>query len=104
MSTSGDVRPQVAGCRSQEPPTSAQDEVRLLELQQLLAQAWVAGDRVTVERIIAPDWTSTGPDGRASDRATVLAQVSETGVHKIHDLTIEDAPTTLPTRTGLYMM
>ncbi len=80
----------VAGCRDQRHPTSAQDQARLLELQQLLAQAWVAGDRATVERIIAPDWTSTGPDGRASDRATVLAQVFETGVHKIHDLTIED--------------
>ena len=67
-----------------------QDEAELIELQQILVKAWLTGDRTMVERIIAPDWTSTGPDARTTDRATVLAQVLETGMHQIRDLKIDD--------------
>jgi ketosteroid isomerase-like protein len=62
----------------------------LAELQQQLAKAWVAGDRAAIERIIAPEWTSTGPDGSTTDRASVLVQVFETGVHRIHRLAIDE--------------
>ena len=65
-----------------------QDETKLVELQQTLAKAWLAGDRATVERIIAPEWTSTGPDGSTTDRSIVLAQVFETGGHKIRVLEV----------------
>ena len=68
----------------------AQDETALTELQQMLAKAWVSGDRATVERIIAPEWTSTGPDGQTTDRANVLDQVFGTRAHKIHKLEIDD--------------
>ena len=67
-----------------------QDETELIELQQTLAKAWLAGDRATVERIIAPEWTSTGPDGSTTDRAKVLAQVFETGAHRIRGLNVDD--------------
>ena len=67
-----------------------QDEAELIELQQTLAKAWLTADRAMVERIIAPEWTSTGPDGSTTDRATVLTQVFETGAHKIRDLKIDD--------------
>jgi ketosteroid isomerase-like protein len=71
-------------------PLVQHDEAALVDLQQDLARAWITRDQSMVERIISPEWTSTGPDGRASDRAEVLAQVFETGVHKIHDLKIDD--------------
>ena len=67
----------------------AQDEIVLAQLQQVLAKAWVNGDRATIERIIAPEWRSIGPDGRASDRATVLADVFEKGVHRIRRVEID---------------
>lgn len=66
------------------------DEAELIELQQILANAWLTGDRAMVERLIAPEWSSTGPDGSTTDRASVLAQVFETGVHKIRDLKIDN--------------
>ena len=66
------------------------DEVVLAELQQALAKAWVAADRATIDRIIAPDWSSTGPDGQMTDRARVLADVFETRRHKIHRVEIDD--------------
>ena len=66
------------------------DEAALIEVQQALARAWVAGDRNTVEQIIAPEWTSTGPDGNATNRAKVLEEVFETRVHKIVRVEIDD--------------
>jgi ketosteroid isomerase-like protein len=67
------------------------DSVRqLTELQQQLARAWVAGDRAAIERIIAPEWTVTGPDGGISTRADVLRDVFETRTHRIGSLTVDD--------------
>jgi hypothetical protein len=66
------------------------DEATLLGLQQALARAWMAGNRAEIERIIAPEWRSTGPDGRTADRASVLAQVLETRVHRIERIEIDD--------------
>ena len=71
-------------------PAAGKDEKQLAELQQTLAKAWVGGDRATIERIIAPDWSSTGPDGRVADRDGVLADVFETRVHRIHRVEIDD--------------
>lgn len=68
----------------------AKDEAHVAELQQALAKAWVRADRATIDRIIAPDWTSTGPDGRTTDRAAVFADVFETRRHKIHRVEIDD--------------
>jgi hypothetical protein len=69
---------------------SRQDERVLTGLQQTLARAWVNGDRATIERIIAPEWRVTGPDGQLSDRAAVLADVFEKRVHKIERVEITD--------------
>lgn len=69
---------------------SEQDEAVLAQLQQVLAKAWVSGDRAMIERIIAPEWRSTGPDGRVTDRARVLADVFETRVHRIRRVEIDE--------------
>jgi hypothetical protein len=68
----------------------AQNETVLVQLQQTLARAWIDGDRATLERIIASDWRSTGPDGRMTDRPRVLSDVFETRIHKIRRLEIDD--------------
>lgn len=66
------------------------DRAALAQIQQDLAKAWVSDDRATIERIIAPEWRSTGPDGRSSDRASVFGDVFERRVHKIRRLEIDD--------------
>lgn len=80
--------PLLAGCGTPRPP--AQDEKALAQLQQELAKAWMEGDRATIERIIAHEWSLTGPDGGRSDRAAVLAQVFETRAQRINRLEIDD--------------
>lgn len=67
-----------------------QDRVALTQIQQDLAKAWVRGDRMTIERIIAPEWRSTGPNGSSSDRASVFGDVFEKRVHRIRRLEIDD--------------
>ena len=70
---------------------TAQDDVTTLsDIQQALAKAWVDRDRATIERLIAPEWRTTGPDGRTSDRAAVLAEVFERRRHTITRLQIDD--------------
>ena len=71
-------------------PARADPVRHLTDLQQQLARAWVAGDRASIERIIAPDWTVTGPDGQISTRADVLREVFETRTHRISSLTVDD--------------
>ena len=66
------------------------DVVALVQLQHALSQAWIAGDRAAVEQIIAPEWRSTGPDGRQSDRAAVLGEVFESRVHRIDRVDIDE--------------
>ena len=66
------------------------DRAVLAKIQQDLAHAWASGDRTTIESIIAPEWRSTGPDGRSSDRATVFGDVFEKRVHRIRRLEIDD--------------
>ena len=68
----------------------AKDEVLLAELQRTLAKAWVDADRAAIEQIIAPDWKITGPDGRMTDRGSVLADVFEARRHRIHRIEIDD--------------
>jgi hypothetical protein len=76
--------------RVEQRAASARDEVVLTELQQALAKAWMSADRATIDRIIAIDWKSTGPDGRMTDRAAVLGDVFETRRHKIQRVAIDD--------------
>lgn len=80
----------LAAERAAQRGGAVKDEVVLAELQQALAKAWVRADQATIDRIIAPDWKSTGPDGRTTDRAAVFADVFETRRHKIHRVEIDD--------------
>ncbi len=81
------VGAQVAASSDASRPASPQ--ASLAELQQVLAREWVAGDRSTIERLIAPEWTTTGPDGTVRTRAQVLTEVFDTHVHRIQQITID---------------
>jgi hypothetical protein len=69
--------------------TPAGPEESLAELQQLLARAWVAADRATIERIIAPDWTTTGVDGSVRTREQVFGEVFDTRVLRITQMAVD---------------
>jgi ketosteroid isomerase-like protein len=63
---------------------------RLRAIQQELINAWLAQDRPVIERLLAPDWTVTGPTGAISTRATVLADAFDRRIHRLLSGTISD--------------
>jgi hypothetical protein len=70
--------------------STASTEQVLTEIQQALARAWVAGDRRALERMIAPEWTATGPAGEVTTRQQVFAAVFEERLHQIKELHIDE--------------
>jgi ketosteroid isomerase-like protein len=70
--------------------TSNDPGPELREMPHRLARAWLAGDRMEIENIIASDWTLTGPDGRVSTRADVLRDVFVARTHRIIAITVDD--------------
>jgi hypothetical protein len=62
----------------------------LVEMQQTLATAWTTGDRATIERIIAPDWTAIGPTGEITTRSQLTSPVFDQHTQHIEALDIVD--------------
>jgi hypothetical protein len=50
------------------------DERELRGIEQGLARAWLDRDRAFLERVLAPGWTVTQPDGTMLDRGRVLGE------------------------------
>jgi hypothetical protein len=50
------------------------DEQDLREIEQGLARAWLDRDRAFLERVLAPGWSVTQPDGTILHRSTVLGE------------------------------
>jgi ketosteroid isomerase-like protein len=63
---------------------------RLREIQQELISAWLQQDRPAIERLLAPDWSVTGPTGVTSTRAQVLGDAFERRVHRLLSGTVTD--------------
>jgi ketosteroid isomerase-like protein len=53
------------------------DMARLWEIQQELSAAWMARDRATIDRLIAPDWVVTHVAGQRITRAEVFRDMLE---------------------------
>jgi hypothetical protein len=60
------------------------------QIEQQLARAWVEGDRATIDRIIAADWTTTAVTGQFLTRAEVMADMFRDGTKPIAAMTIDD--------------
>lgn len=65
-------------------------ERRLADIQQELMKAWIARDRKTIELLLAPDWSVTGPTGTVTSRAEVLADAFERDRHRVLSGSITD--------------
>src|SRR5262249_38804345 len=66
------------------------DERDLRATEQQLAKAWSTRDRLTVERILAREWSMTTPDGAIGSRAAVLGATFESNRQIVESMTIDD--------------
>ena len=64
--------------------------VDFAQIEHQLARAWVDSDRATIDRIIAPDWTTISITGRMLTRADVMAEFFRDGKSPIAKMTIDD--------------
>jgi ketosteroid isomerase-like protein len=62
----------------------------IADLEQRLASAWVKGDRVFIEALLAPDWTVTDPSGQVLTRQQVLDETFMTTDRKIEQMAVDD--------------
>ena len=70
--------------------TEADDVARLKQIQQELAAAWLARDRATIERLIAPDWAVTHVAGQRLTRADVFRDMFESDATRMESTTVDD--------------
>ena len=63
---------------------------RLTEIQQELASAWIARDRATIERLIAPDWIVTHVEGQRLTRADVFRDMFDSDATRIESTAVDE--------------
>jgi ketosteroid isomerase-like protein len=66
------------------------DIARLREIQQELSAAWMARDRATIERLIAPDWAVTHVAGQRLTRSDVFRDMLESDATQMTSSTVDD--------------
>ena len=67
-----------------------EDVARLREIQQELAAAWMARDRATIERLIAPDWAVTHVAGQRLTRTDVFRDMLESDATQITSSDVDE--------------
>jgi ketosteroid isomerase-like protein len=82
--------PLVVGQAWSSPAAVQVSNVDFARIEQELARAWVEGDRATIDRIVADDWTTTDIAGRLRTRAEVMADMFRSGTKPIAAMTIDD--------------
>ncbi len=72
----------------QEQRSSAEDD--LIRIEQTLARAWPERDRVSIEKILAPEWSVTDFSGRVLSRDIVLHEAFEKGSRVVESARVDD--------------
>ena len=66
------------------------DTTHLRTIQQELAAAWIARDRATIERLIAPDWQATHVAGQRLTRPDVFRDMFERDANVMASMTVDE--------------
>ena len=73
----------------------SEDETDLRQIEQQLAKAWPTRDRLTVERVLAREWSVTLPDGAAMSRAALLAATFDRSERIVEAMNTDDDTVTV---------
>ena len=68
--------------------SKARDE--LVQIERDLAVAWPQGDKQTIDRILAPDWSVTNALGQVQTKEQVMRDAFQSGTLKVRSARIED--------------
>jgi len=68
--------------------STAQDE--LVQIERELATAWPNGDKETIDRILAPDWSVTNALGQVQTKEQVMRDAFQSGTLKVRSATVDE--------------
>ena len=66
------------------------DATELESIEQRVAEAWVAGNREAIERMLTPDWTVIDITGRLLTRAQVMQEMFSSRENPIAAMAIDE--------------
>ncbi len=69
-------------------PAHAESELR--DLEEKLAQAWVAGNRAFIDELLSGNWTVTDPAGRVLTKEQVLTETFSSAERTIESMVVDD--------------
>jgi len=79
--------------RTQPSPTAASnttDKEQLIQIERELAVAWPKGDRETIDRILALDWSVTNAFGQVQTRQQVMHDAFQSGTLKVRSARVDE--------------
>lgn len=68
--------------------STARDE--LIQIEHQLAVAWPKGDKQTIDRILAPDWSVTNALGQVQTKEQVLRDAFQSGILKVRSAKLDE--------------
>jgi ketosteroid isomerase-like protein len=71
-------------------PSSSTDKEELIQIEGELAVAWPKGDKETIDRILAPDWSVTNALGQVQTKEQVMRDAFQSGTLKVRSATVDE--------------
>jgi hypothetical protein len=71
-------------------PSSSTDKEELTQIEKELAVAWPKGDKQTIDRILAPDWSVTNALGQVQTKEQVMRDAFQSGSLKVTSARVDD--------------
>jgi ketosteroid isomerase-like protein len=71
-------------------PSNARDKEQLIQIERELAVAWPKGDKETINRILAPDWSVTNAVGQVQTREQVMHDAFQAGTLKVRSAQVDE--------------
>ena len=66
------------------------DVEAIAAIEQQIARAWVAADRVAIDAILAPEWSVTDAAGQVLTKAQVMHEVFDSSDRKIETMVVDE--------------
>jgi hypothetical protein len=71
-------------------PSNSMDKEELIRIEGELAVAWPKGDKESIDRILAPDWSVTNALGQVQTREQVMRDAFQSGTLKVRSARVDD--------------
>jgi hypothetical protein len=71
-------------------PSKSTEEEELIQIEGELAVAWPKGNRETIDRILAPEWSVTNALGRVQTKEEVMREAFQSGTLKVTSARVDE--------------